>query len=202
MFAFVRGVVAETTPETAVIDVGGVGYELNVSGKTLERLQKGEEAKLHTHLHIAEGLLALYGFHSAAEKVMFRRLISITRVGPKVAIAALTALRPEDIAAAIVSSDERTLSRVPGLGKKTAQRIILELKEKIATEEAIAPRLDWVPGGADTAPLENEGMQAVSALVALGYDASTAGRAVASVAQRPELTSIEALIAAALKSLG
>ena len=128
---------------------------------------------------------------------MFRQLISVSRVGPKVALAALSAMSPADLAAAIVTGNENSLARVPGLGKKTAQRVILELKEKISTQDALSA----LPAGAAASPLgEDIRAEAMTALVALGYDPGTASRAVAAVPAPAE--TVEELLKAALKSLG
>lgn len=198
MFAFLRGTVAHMDIDTVALDVGGVGYELHAPSKTLDRLKVGEEATLKVHMHMAQDLIALYGFYTSEEKAMFRRLISITRVGPKVALAALSALRAEELAAAIVTGDERTLGRVPGIGKKAAQRIILELKEKIATEEAFSGASAALSFGDDTPAGADMRQEAISALIALGYDASTAARAIASA---PPADKVESLITSALRSL-
>jgi Holliday junction DNA helicase RuvA len=197
MFSFLRGEVAEIGLDRVVLDVGGVGYELICSSKTLQNLKVGQQAKLRVHLHLAQDVLGLYGFGSGEEKAMFCRLISVTRVGPKAALGALCALTPTELAAAIVSGDERTLARVPGMGKKTAQRIILELKEKIGTEEAVG-------AGAQTsfaAPQNGEDMraEAIAGLIALGYDGNTAKRAVEAV--KEPCTKVEQLLTLALKGL-
>lgn len=196
MFAFLHGKIDGMYADSFTIDVQGVGFELNASTKTLAKLQVGEEAKVLTHLHLAEGIVALYGFADEQERSMFRMLISISRVGPKLALAALSSLRPSEIAAAIICEDDSMLSRVPGLGKKTAQRIILELREKMAQETDLSTL-----GGSDAdMPIGGEGMhrEAVSALVALGYDASTASRAVHAAGKAED---VENLITQALKSL-
>ena len=197
MFAFLYGKIDGIQADSFTIDVGGLGFELNASTKTLARLQKGQEAKVLTHLHLAEGVVALYGFAEEQERSMFRRLISISRVGPKLALAALSSLKASEIATAILCEDDSMLSRVPGLGKKTAQRIILELREKMAQEAEFSTLsgegdADPIPGG--------QGMQreAVAALVALGYDASTAARAVHAAG---EAADVQKLITQALKTL-
>ncbi len=200
MFAFLRGVAAEIESDRAALDVGGVGYELLCSSTTLSRLKKGQEALLYVHMNVAQDAIALYGFATKEERAMFRRLMGVSRVGPKAALSVLSAMQPADVAMAIVAGDETALARAPGLGKKTAQRIILELKEKIATEEAF---LSAGGSGAAAAavPLADEIRQeAVTALVALGYDAGTAARAVSSVTE--PAVRVEDLLKAALRQLG
>ena len=197
MYAFMRGVVSEMERDRLTLDVGGVGYELLCSGETLSCCKAGQEAMLYTHFHLAQDMAALYGFYTKEERAMFRQLISVSRVGPKVALAALSAMSPADLAAAIVTGNENSLARVPGLGKKTAQRVILELKEKISTQDAFSA----LPAGAAASPLgEDIRAEAMTALVALGYDPGTARRAVAAVPAPAE--TVEDLLKAALKSLG
>lgn len=197
MFGFLRGNVAEVMADRVYLDVFGIGFEVFASGNTLSRLKKGTEAMLYTHVNFAQDSVAVYGFSSVDEREMFKRAISVSRVGPKLALAILTAMTPSEFAMCIVAGDERTLSRVPGLGKKTAQRIILELKEKIATETAIAPF-----EGAEPAASAAEGpeAEAVGALVALGYDAQTASKAVRAVSGRAQ--GVEGILKEALKELG
>lgn len=196
MFAFLDGKIDALYADSFTIDVQGVGFELNASTKTLARLAKGERARVLTHLHLAEGIMALYGFADEQERNMFRRLISISRVGPKLALAALSSLKASEIATAIVCEDDTMLARVPGLGKKTAQRIILELREKMVQETDFSTF-----GGQDAGNAAGgEGIhkEAIAALVALGYDASTAARAVHSAG---EATDVQGLITLALKAL-
>lgn len=197
MFAFLRGEVAEIEADSLVLDVAGVGYALLASSKTLGQLAKGSTAKLYTHLHLSQDAVALYAFISKQERQMFLRLISVSRVGPKLALAVLSSIDPAALAAAIVSGDEGQLSRVPGMGKKTAQRVILELKEKIAKEEGVVAG-DF--SGIDVM-ISGEGIpqEALAALIALGYDSSTASRAV-SLVQKPCAT-VEEMIKAALRNL-
>ncbi|MDO4572662.1 MAG: Holliday junction branch migration protein RuvA [Clostridia bacterium] len=191
MYAYIRGTVAELGPDRAVIEAGGMGYELLCSGLTIRRLQAGAETRLYAHLHLAENVMALYGFYDEEERAMFRRLIGVTRVGPKLALAVLTHLTPSDVAAAIVTDNAAAFDRVPGLGKKTAQRVLLELKEHVRAEEMLSSLAPDAAGGDVRA-------EAVAALVSLGYDGLSASRAVTGV---QEFTGVEGLITAALKAL-
>lgn len=191
MYAYIKGPVAEAAHDRAVIEAGGVGYELLCSGMTLKKLRTGAVEKLYTHLHLAEGVMALYGFYDPEERDMFRRLIGVTRVGPKLALSVLSALTPQDVAAAIVTENAAAFDHVPGLGKKTAQRLLLELKEHVKTEEML--------GGAGAAAEQQDARaEAVAALVSLGYDGLAASRAVTAVT---EFTNVEGLLTAALKRL-
>lgn len=192
MYAYIRGSVAECLPDRAVVEAAGVGYELFCSAMTLKRLCAGSEARLFTHLHLADGVMALYGFFDTAERDMFRRLLGVTRVGPKLALAVLSHLTPQDVAAAIVTDNAKAFDHVPGMGRKTAQRVLLELKEHVGND-------DWMGGGTPDAPqAEDFRAEAVAALVSLGYDGLSASRAVTAV---QEADSVEALITKALRSL-
>lgn len=193
MYAFIRGDVAEILPDRAVLEAAGVGYELFCSAKTLSALHAGTKARLCTHLYLAEGIMALYGFSDDAERAMFRRLLGVTRVGPKLALAVLSVLTPADVAAAIVTDNAAAFARVPGMGKKTAQRVLLELKEKVGVAEMAGAGL---PAGA--AEYEDIRADAVAALMSLGYDGASASRAVAKV---EGADNIEDMITLALRSL-
>lgn len=198
MFAFLRGTVCDIDSDRLVLDVSGVGYELQASSKTLEQLTEEETILLYTYFHLSQDAISLYGFSTKQEKQMFRRLISISRIGPKAALAALSMLDVTVLATAIATGDEETLSHVPGWGKKTAQRIVLELKEKIAKEDLadisnLNSSIDFASVGNS---MQNE---AITALMALGYDRNTAMNAVGSVTESCER--VEQLITLSLKQL-
>ncbi len=190
MYAYISGIVDSAQVDRAVIDANGVGYELFCSGMTLKRLKEGQNARLYTHLHLAEGVMALYGFYDPDEKDMFRRLLSVTRVGPKLALSVLSILTPSDVAAAIVTNNAAAFDRVPGMGRKTAQRVLLELKERVGASDML--------GGEMNADQPDIRAEAVAALVSLGYDGLAAGKAVAAV---ETAESVETLITAALRKL-
>lgn len=191
MYAYIHGTVSEVAHDRAVVEAAGVGYELFCSGMTLKRLRAGETEKLYTHLHLADGVMALYGFYDTAEKDMFRRLLGVTRVGPKLALSVLSVLTPADVAAAIVTDNAAAFDRVPGMGKKTAQRVLLELKEHVRAEEMLGT-------GGTEAGGEDIRAEAVAALVSLGYDGLSASRAVTGV---QSFSGVEDLITASLKAL-
>ena len=190
MYAYIRGTAAEVLPDRAVLEAAGVGYELLCS-QTLKRLAAGREAKLYTHLYLADGVMALYGFFDTAERDMFRRLLGVTRVGPKLALAVLSQLSPQDVAIAIVTENAAAFDRVPGMGRKTAQRLLLELKERVQTEE--------MRGGGEAPAAQTQDLraEAVAALVSLGYDGLSASRAVTAV---EDAASVEELIKKALRA--
>ena len=169
MFYYVNGTVAETGPNLAVIDCGGVGYACATTNYTLSQLKKGERAKLYTYLHVREDIFELYGFSSQAELNSFKMLIGVSGVGPKAALAVLSATTPQNLALSIVTGDEKALTAAPGIGKKIAQRIILELKDKMAKETAAG--LDFSGGKGVSAPamFSSKAAEAAAALGVLGY---------------------------------
>ena len=166
MIYYVNGVVAEAGPNLAVIDCGGVGYACATTNYTLSQLKKGERAKLYTHLHVREDIFELYGFSSQAELNSFRMLIGVSGVGPKAALSVLSATTPQNLALSIVTGDEKALTAAPGIGKKIAQRIILELKDKLAKEqqEIGMPTAPGIVAGE-----KSKAVEAAAALAVLGY---------------------------------
>ena len=136
MFYYLDGTVAEIAPYLAVIDCGGVGYACKTTNYTLSRLKKGQRGKLYTYLNVGDGIFELYGFATQNELSSFKLLIGVSGVGPKAALAILSTGSPEALAMAIVTGDEKALTAAPGIGKKIAQRIILELKDKMTKESA------------------------------------------------------------------
>ena len=181
MYAHIKGNVEEIYADRVVIEAAGVGYELVCSKMTLKRLCEGKTAKLFVHFHLSQDSVALYGFFDAEERAMFRKLISVSRIGPKVALAVLT-------------DNTAAFDGVVGMGKKTAARVILELKEKVDAAETAAASAGGV---ANTAQDNGMRAEAVAALVALGYDGASAGRAVASV---PDCDRVEDMIMQALRA--
>lgn len=169
MFYYLDGVVAHIEPYLAVVDCGGVGYACRTTNTTLSQLKKGQHGRLFTHLQVGEGVFDLYGFASQGELNSFRQLLSVSGVGPKAALAILSSTSPEGLAMAVITGDEKKLTAAQGIGKKTAQRIILELKDKLAgaqQAEGLAPAALQVPvsGG--------KSVEAAQALAVLGYSQS------------------------------
>lgn len=165
MFNYLNGVIADIFGNNVVIDVNGVGYELAVSSYTLSECRIGQKQKLLTYLQVKEDGVALFGFATAEEKNMFMRLISVSGVGCKVALAVLSGMDSNSLAIAIFNGDTRLLTKIKGLGKKTAERLVLELKEKVvvdanAVELPILNSLD--------VPLTKEEQNAVAVLMSLG----------------------------------
>ena len=182
MFYYLDGTVAEILPYLAVIDCGGVGYACKTTNNTLASLKKGQRGKLYTYLNVGEGIFELYGFATQNELNSFKMLLGVSGVGPKAALAILSATTPESLAMAIVTEDAKTLTAAPGIGKKIAQRIILELKDKMARETA-GGGLDFSGGkGVPAAPVfANKATEAAQALAVLGYSSQEVGIALKGV---------------------
>lgn len=166
MIAFLTGRVAHKGAGYCLLDVGGVGYRLNMSTGSLAALPSaGDEVTVHTYLHVREDELSLFGFESEAEKTAFEQLITVSGVGPKVALATLSALSADALAAAVASQDVALISSVPGIGKKTAQRIILDLADKLGPVDASGSQ--GTGGGSGAALAE-----ATDALLGMGFSAA------------------------------
>ena len=169
MFYYLEGVVAEIQPFLAVIDCGGVGYGCKTTNNTLAALKKGQKGKLYTYLNVGEGIFELYGFATQNELNSFKLLLGVSGVGPKAALAILSVGTPETLAMAIVTGDEKALTAAPGIGKKIAQRIILELKDKMAKETASGLDFTGGRGVPAAAVFSNKATEAAQALAVLGY---------------------------------
>ena len=179
MIAYLRGKVLTTTTETAILDVNGVGYEVYCSGGAFKKLIIGQVGELHTYLQVKEDGITLFGFADPKEKELFLKLITVSGVGPKMGISILAAMSAEDFARAIATADVKGLSKVKGLGKKTAEKIVLELHGKISAAEVLGASGEAV--GAETVssvkatPQEEE---AISALMGLGFTRTESAQAV------------------------
>lgn len=168
MFYYLNGTVAHIGPYLAVIDCGGVGYACRTTNYTLSGLSKGRQAKLYTYLHVREDIFELYGFSTEGELSSFQMLLGVSGVGPKAALAILSSTTPEGLAMAIVSENEKALTCAPGIGKKIAQRIILELKDKLAKGQLTTSSGEAFACGVTIIP-ENKTSEASAALAVLGY---------------------------------
>lgn len=168
MFYYVKGKVAHVAPNLAVIDCGGVGYACRTTSYTLSALQMGEEGKLYTHLNVREDAMELYGFASENERNCFQMLIAVSGVGPKAALSILSATTPEGLATAIITGNEKALTVAPGIGKKIAQRIILELKDKLAKGQLPTAEERYGGTGMTVIP-QDKSSEATAALAVLGY---------------------------------
>lgn len=197
MYAHIDGIVAEKDRDSIVLDAGGVGYLLYVSGATLSMAPAvGERMKLYCVLNVREDAMEMYGFYSREEKRMYERMRSVSGVGSRTALAILSAMSVRDLSIALVSGDANALTRAPGIGKKTAQRLVLELKDKVDEDQltgqaaAISPKTS--AGGPEA--------EAIAALVSLGYSSVEAAKAVSLVAEQTDQA--DKMIFLALKGLG
>jgi Holliday junction DNA helicase RuvA len=197
MIAFLQGNFVQVTPAKLIIDVGGVGYEVNISLNTYEAISKKEKGLLHTYLHITENSQVLFGFHELQEKELFLHLISVSGVGASTARMMLSGMMPEEIIRAIVQGDARQLEQIKGIGKKSAERLVLELKDKLSKITLHNNPL----GGFAAASKGNPHQDAIQALMSLGIQKSIAEKAVDKTIQSggADLT-VEALIKTALKN--
>lgn len=202
MIAFLNGITAEVTPELAVIDVNGVGYNVNISPGTADRMPSvGEPVKLYTAFSVREDAMALYGFLSKEELLTYRQLISVSGVGPKAGLAILSTLTVDDLRFAILTADSKAIAKAPGIGKKTAERILLELHDKISGADILPATGDVAQfTGPSSAKERTARDEAIEALMALGYAQSAAMGAVrAAAASLPEDADVETLLAGALR---
>ncbi len=181
MYAYIKGILAEVNTDSIVIENQGIGYQLYVSLQALEELPAiGMEVKVYTYLHVREDAMVLFGFPDREDLKMFQMLLTVSGVGPKGALGILSALSGDDLRFAILSGDSKAISKAPGIGAKTAQRVILELKDKVSLEDAFETKTAHIAGGNVTVngTVKNE---AIQALVALGYSSSEAMKAVSQV---------------------
>ncbi len=169
MYYYVSGTVAHVEPYLAVIDCGGVGYACRTTTYTLSQIKKGDKTKLFTYLSVREDAMDLYGFASQEELKLFRQLISVSGIGPKAALGILSSSSPANLAMSIITGDEKALTAAQGVGKKIAQRVILELKDKLAKGQAISASGENISVPAMTIIPQNKLSEASAALAVLGY---------------------------------
>jgi len=170
MFHYLEGIVAIIGQNLAVIDVSGAGYACMTTTSTLSRLETGKKARLYTYCHIKEDAFDIFGFFDLGEKRCFELLLGVSGVGPKAALSILSSSTPESLALAIISDDETALTIAPGVGKKLAQRIILELKDKVSKETATLKGSGYVPPRDGAGQAASKQRDAAAALVVLGYN--------------------------------
>jgi Holliday junction DNA helicase RuvA len=199
-----RGTLAEKQPPHLILDVNGLGYELEVPMTTLYRLPSvGEPLTLHTHLVVREDAQLLYGFFGKRERDFFRELIRLNGVGPKLALALMSSLEVDELVRCVQSQDTSALTKVPGVGKKTAERLLVELKDRFKAWETVPAMFALVPnqpGGPDApAPVVTAENDAVSALISLGYKPQEASKAISAIKEKG--LSSEDLIRRALKGM-
>ena len=199
MIGYLKGKVKELSHEYALLEVNGVGYEVVCSAAAFSRLSGADEGEVYTYMQVKEDGIALYGFADTQEKALFLKLISVQNVGAKSAMALLASMRPNEIVTAIQLNDGKRLSAVKGLGKKTVERIILELNGKLTAEEVMSASGGGV-AFASAAPAYEEDDDAVAALMGLGFTKQESARAV-DRAKKAGARTVEDILAAALRGM-
>mgnify|MGYP003371827858 CR=1 FL=1 len=200
MYAYIKGILTDMSEDTVVVEAGGIGYNIHTTGQTFDYLPSvGEEVKLYTYLNVREDAMVLYGFLTKDDLRVFKLLLGVSGIGPKGALAILSVMTTDDLRFAVLGEDAKAIARAPGVGAKTAQRLILELKDKFSLEDAFEQKL------AHTNEAAAEGMkgvknEAVAALVALGYSSSEALQAIGKV-EITEGADVEDVLKAALKNM-
>ena len=200
MYAYIKGELAEINTDHIVIEAGGIGYQVFVSLQTFDYLPSvGENLKIYTYLYLREDAMILYGFLTKDDLELFKLLISVSGIGPKGGLSILSTLEADDLRFAILSGDAKAISKAPGVGGKTAQRVILELKDKLSLEDAFEAKTEHVQKNAAAVggSVKND---AVMALTALGYSSTERLKAVSTV-EITEDMDVEEVLKAALKHL-
>lgn len=202
MISYVKGILTEKNPDSVTVEAGRIGWSIRVPVSALSKLPPtGNEVKIYTYMQVKEDDISLFGFLEKQDLEMFRRLIGVSGVGPKGALAILGALSPAALRSAIFTADAKAIARAPGIGTKTAQRIVLDLRDSVKPED-ILPGAGGETYGAETVPMPEKkaAKEAVDALTALGYGPSEAVRAVGRVTITPDMTT-EQVLRASLKYL-
>jgi len=204
VISYIRGILAEKEEDQIVVEASSIGYEIHVPLSFLEELPPvGEEVRIYTYLQVKEDALNLFGFRSRQDLKMFKQLLGVNGIGPKGALGLLSAMRPDDLRLAVISGDAKAISATPGIGKKTAEKLILELKDKLNIEDMLEHAAhggdsEDLASGTDTASNTMQA-EAVQALTALGYGSAESLRAVKK--SSPECSSVEDILKEALKFL-
>ena len=206
MIAYIKGTAENLTENSVVLDNNGIGFEIFMTGRDLSRITVDKEYKIHTYFNVKEDGMQLFGFFAKDDLFMFRLLLNVNGIGPKGAIGVLSALTADELRFAVLSDDIKTMSKAPGIGKKTAQKLILELKDKISLQEAFETKLSHTAEAesAEQAGISDESRKArndaAEALTALGYSPTEALRAVKQVPEDAG-SDVERILRAALKFL-
>lgn len=201
MISYIKGPLTEKFEDSVIVEAGGIGYRIFVPSSVLSELPKlGETVRIYTYFSVREDSVSLYGFLSRQDMEMFRQLIGVNGVGPKSALGILSALKPDVLRLAVISGDVKAISKAPGVGSKTAQRIILDLKDKVKAEDFLYGGVDTYDSPAEISGVGEVGKEAVEALTALGYSASEATGAVRKVTITETMTA-EDVLKAALRHL-
>lgn len=201
MIAFVKGRIDDISEENVVLDVGGIGYNIKISTGTAASLPGiGEEIKLYTYTCVREDMFSLFGFLTRDELEIFKKLITVNGIGPKGGLAILSAMSADDLRFAIISGDAASISKAPGIGKKTAERVILDLKDKISIEDTLVQKEIHQYSDSNGRGDQQAKNEAVEALTALGYSATDALHAVKAVQIEDDMD-VETVLKLALKNM-
>mgnify|MGYP001102577536 CR=1 FL=1 len=201
MYAYLKGTIEEITEDNLVLEVGQIGYNVRISAKTANALGNiGSSAKIYTYTLVREDAFSLYGFLTRDDLEIFKKLITVNGIGPKGGLAILSVMSADELRFAIVAGDAKAISKAPGVGAKTAERVILDLKDKISLEDTLVPKESDVTAALSDKETGKEKNEAIEALTALGYSAADALRAVKQV-DMTGLESVEEILKAALKYL-
>lgn len=199
MFAYLKGKIADISEDNLVLEVNHIGYNIKISSAIASALPSvGEEVKIYTYTLVREDAFLLYGFLTKDDLDIFKKVITVNGIGPKGGLAILSAMTADDLRLAIISGDAKAISRAPGIGAKTAERLILDLKDKVSIEDTFVHREMRIQTETQTA--QNAKSEAVEALTALGYPASEALKAVKQAAVTEDMD-VEAILKAALKHI-
>ena len=205
MFSYIKGTLEEYWEDTVVIESGGIGWNIHVPLSVLDRLPHvGEQMKVYTSFQVKEDSMTLYGFLSRQDLKMFNQLLGVNGIGPKAALGILSSLTPDDLRMAIIAEDDKAIAKAPGIGPKTAKRVILDLKDKISMDDVLP--LQFAGGQAEAnvaaaaSGVDGAGKEAIEALVALGYSPTEATKAVRQV-EIKEGMNAEAVLKTSLKFL-
>lgn len=199
MFAYMKGIVADVSEDNLILEVNQIGYNIKISSSIAALLPGiGEEVKIYTYTLVREDAFSLYGFLTKDDLDIFKKVITVNGIGPKGGLAILSAMTADDLRLAIISGDAKAISKAPGIGTKTAERLILDLKDKVSIEDTFVNR--EIRMKEDTSALSDAKSEAVEALTALGYSASDALRAVKQIALTDDMD-VEDILKAALKKL-
>ena len=200
MYSYIKGILTDMDEESIVVETGGIGYQIYTTGQTFRYLPSvGEEVKVYTYLHVREDAMLLFGFLTKDELKIYKLLLGVSGIGPKGALAILSVMTTDDLRFAVLGDDAKAIAKAPGVGTKTAQRLILELKDKMSLEDAFEQKFEKTGE-----PAENHAQgtknEAVQALVALGYSSSEALRALNGI-EITEETDVEEILKMALKKM-
>ena len=199
MISYIRGTLVDCEEDKVIVDVGGVGYGIYMAGSAMGMLPPaGSEVKLHTYLSVKEDAMKLYGFFTRDDLRVFKLLIGVNGIGPKGGLGVLSVLSPDDLRFAVLSNDVKAICAAPGIGKKTAEKLILELKDKLHLEDVLDHLEEAPASGASSGGQGEVQSEAVQALVALGYGSTEALRAVKQVEMQAD-TDVETVLKQALK---